>query len=108
MASQNDLQTSTEKVVATNGAACFRYAPIKQTVFESTSYGYIHKLRFLVEKGEAAGLLLFGFGLWCLGSSLGRGRGSAALGSGGGCSGGSGTSGGNGRQLGLSCIDCWT
>ena len=42
----------------------------------------IHKLRFLVEKGEAAGLLLFGFGLWCLGSSLGRGSGSATLGSG--------------------------
>jgi hypothetical protein len=40
IASQNDLQTSTEKVAAMHGGACFRYAPIKQTVFESTSYGY--------------------------------------------------------------------
>ena len=63
----------------------------------------IHKLRFLVEKGEAAGLLLFGFGLWCLGSSLGRGSGSATLGSGSGCGGGGSTTGGDGRQLGLAC-----
>ena len=40
MTSQNGLQTSTGKVAAMHGGACFRNAPIKQTVFESTSYGY--------------------------------------------------------------------
>ena len=56
----------------------------------------IHKLRVLVEKGEAAGLLLFGFGLRCLGSSLGRGSSSTTLGSSSGCGGGRGATGGNG------------
>ncbi len=56
----------------------------------------IHKLRFLIEKGEATSLLLFGFGLWCLGSSLGRGSGSATLGSSSGCGSGRGATGGNG------------
>ena len=39
--SQNGLQTSTGKVAAMHGGACFRNAPIKQTVFESTSHGYL-------------------------------------------------------------------
>jgi len=60
----------------------------------------IYKLGILVEKGETAGLLLFGFGLGCLGGGLGRrSRGTALGGSSG--SGSGGTAGGDGGELGL-------
>jgi hypothetical protein len=71
LASNRDLQTCREKATAVNGGECFRYAHIKRTVFESTSYSYPHA-SFLV--GGAGGLLLY--------RCLGKGRGSATLGGG--------------------------